>query len=79
MTMSDQLVRDATMRELDAREADCGNISVRLLWASATDELFVEVIDKTERIVTTLKIPDGVRAKTVFEHPHAWIGHLPTA
>ncbi len=58
------------MRELDSRTAD--GIHVQLLWCETSDRVFVSVNDSKTGDAFSVPVPQGQRARHVFEHPYAY-------
>ncbi len=59
-----------SMRELDSRTAD--GIHVQLLWCETSDQVFVSVNDRRTGDAFSVQVPQGQRARHVFEHPYAY-------
>ncbi len=58
------------IRELDSRTSD--GVQVRLLWCPANDRVFVAVNDHKTGEAFSVEVPEGERARQVFDHPDAY-------
>ena len=59
-----------SMRELDSRT--CDGIYVRLLWCQSSNRVLVAVNDNKTGEAFWVQVPEGERARQVFDHPYAY-------
>jgi hypothetical protein len=59
-----------SMRELHRRTTD--GTHAPLLWCRSEDRVFVAVNDHSTGEAFSVEVPEGVRARAVFENPYAY-------
>lgn len=65
-------VATSAWRELDSREADCGNVRVALLWHPDSRRVLVSVLDRVSGQTLHIPVLASQKASVVYNHPYVY-------